>query len=79
MHMIQPPEFYHAGEDVADDGKTIVAVINQHNPPWASCWDKRVCAVPRSQVAEVVRRLNRSPELVGLLQGMSDGLAIAHK
>lgn len=61
-------EFYHAGEDVSDDGKTIVSVVNQAAPAgWASCWDKRVGTVPRDQVRDVVR-LNENPELAADLK-----------
>ncbi len=70
-------EFYHAGEDVADDGKTIVAVIAHHHPGWASCWDERVCTVPRERVVETVKRLNTNPELVGFIEGTKAGIDLA--
>lgn len=74
--MFKQSEFYHAGEDIADDGKTIIAVINRHYPGWASCWDKRVCTVSLKQVAIIIKRLNIHPELVELIEGIKIGLRL---
>lgn len=58
MTTMRRPYYYHGGEEVAADGRTIVSSIMQGDRCWPGCWSKKICIVPRDRVRIIVGKLN---------------------